>query len=147
MLSWYIMTVHINLKTHKELFSVNCTVMVKHAHKYCIINGKNYYCSHRSLRQSSFPLNLSLMSPDTSDEYGQAISLRKPLISSWKLSISFTPMEINAQLMAFYRNIKPQPNFFYHTLVLQISTAQRLTTYHPNNIFHKNVPHTSRHAF
>lgn len=80
--------------------------------KYCIINGKNDYCSHRSLRQSSFPLNLSLMSPDTSDEYGQAISRRKPLISSWKLSISFTPMEIKAQLMAFYGNIKLQSNFF-----------------------------------
>lgn len=80
--------------------------------KYCIINGKNYYYLRRSLRQSSFSLNLSLMSPDISDEYGQAISLRKPLISSWKLSISFTPMEINAQLMAFYRNIKLQSNFF-----------------------------------
>lgn len=63
--------------------------------KCCNINGKNGYNLQRSLRQSSFSLNLSLMSPDISDEYGQAISLRKPLISSWKLSISLSPMGIN----------------------------------------------------
>jgi len=88
--------------------------------KYYIINGKNGYNLQRSLRQSSFSLNLSLMSPDTSDEYGQAISLRKPLISSWKLSISLSPTGVNAKLMAFYRNIKLQSNF----LNLDISIVQ-----------------------
>lgn len=117
------MTVHINLKAHK--FHVNCTVMIKHAHKILYYKWENYFYLHRSLRQSSFFLNLSLMSPDISDEYGQAISLRKPLISSWKLSISFTPMEINAQLIAFYRNIKLQSSLLnLYTYIVDCSSPK-----------------------
>lgn len=39
-----------------------------------------------SFRQSSFFFSLSLISPEISVGYGQAISLRRPLTSSWKLS-------------------------------------------------------------
>lgn len=34
------------------------------------------------------------MSPETSTEYGQAISFKNPLISSWKLSRSSLPAEV-----------------------------------------------------
>lgn len=48
---------------------------------------------HRSFKQSSLLFKRSLISPDTSTEYGQAISFKKPLISSWKLSRSSLPLK------------------------------------------------------
>lgn len=89
------MIAHKYLNTHKELFNVNCTTKTEHACKILSYKWENDYNLQRSLRQSSFSLNLSLMSPDISDEYGHDISLRKPLISSWKLSISLLPVGIN----------------------------------------------------
>lgn len=48
---------------------------------------------HRSFKQSSFFFKRSLISPDMSTEYGHAISFKKPLISSWKLSRSSLPLK------------------------------------------------------
>ena len=46
----------------------------------------------RSFKQSSFFFKRSFTSPDMSTEYGHAISFKKPLISSWKLSRSSPPL-------------------------------------------------------
>lgn len=48
---------------------------------------------HRTLRQSSFFLNRSLISPDTSVEYGHPSSFKNPLISSCELSTSSSPLK------------------------------------------------------
>lgn len=48
---------------------------------------------HKSCKQSSFFFKRSLISPDMSTEYGHAISFKKPLISSWKLSRSSLPLK------------------------------------------------------
>lgn len=89
------MIAHKYLNTQKEPFNVNCTTTTEHACKILSYKWESGYNLQRSLRQSSFSFNLSLISPDISDEYGQAISLKKPLISSWKPSISLSPVGIN----------------------------------------------------